>query len=155
MRTMSLGKGLPFGLIVWLISMSGWTAEAPKAASGPWQTDLKTAWETASEQQRPLLVFLTTDGCAYCQKMKQTTLRDKGVQADVSARYIPILLNAKDEPDLVKMLKIRVYPSVVVIEPSGDVVESISGYQSAKQLREKLAPKTRQAVREKPARSVR
>lgn len=155
MRTMSFGKGLPFGLIVWLIGIVGWTADAPKTASGPWHSDLKTAWETASAQERPLLVFLTTDGCAYCQKMKQTTLRDKGVQADLSARFIPVVLNSKDEPDLVKMLKIRVYPSVVVIEPSGDVVESISGYQTAKQLREKLAPKTRQATREKPARSVR
>lgn len=155
MRTMSFGKGLPFGLFVWLIGIVGWTADAPKTASGPWHSDLKTAWETASEQERPLLVFLTTDGCAYCQKMKQTTLRDKGVQADLSARFIPVVLNSKDEPDLVKMLKIRVYPSVVVIEPSGDVVESISGYQTAKQLREKLAPKTRQATREKPVRSVR
>jgi thioredoxin-related protein len=141
--------------MVWLIGVSSWAAEAPKSAGQPWHSDLKSAWETASEQQRPLLVFLTTDGCAYCQKMKQTTLRDKGVQVDVSTRFIPVVLNAKDEPDLVKLLKIRVYPSVVVIEPSGDVVESISGYQTAKQLRDKLAPKTRQAAREKPSRTVR
>jgi hypothetical protein len=45
---------------------------------------------------------------------------------------------------------VRTFPTLVVIQPNGDVVESISGYQTPKQLREKLAPIVRQAARGKP-----
>jgi thioredoxin-related protein len=113
-----------------------------------WEPDLKTAWRAAREQQRPLLLFLTMDNCAHCQKMKQTTLQDKGVQTDIDSRFVAVTINVKDEPDFVKMLGISTLPTTVVIQPNGDVVESMRGYLTAKQFREKLLSTARQAAAE-------
>ncbi|MCU0961400.1 MAG: thioredoxin family protein [Pirellulaceae bacterium] len=115
-----------------------------------WSGSLTTAWRAAREQQRPLLLFVTMDTCVHCQKMKQTTLKDAAVQSDLKERFIPVALNVKDEPEFIKTLRVRTFPTLVVIQPNGDVVESISGYQTPKQLREKLAPIVRQAARGKP-----
>jgi thioredoxin-related protein len=128
---------------------------ARTSAGLKWTGDLEAAWDASREQQRPLLLFVTMDGCAHCQKMKQTTLRDKDVQQDVQALFIPVAVNEKDAPELVKKLRLRLFPALVVIQPDGEVLESLSGYQTPKQLREKLAPTVRQAAREAKPRITR
>jgi len=113
--------------------------EPAKTSSGlQWTADLAAAREAAREQQRPLLLFVTMDGCTHCQRMKQTTLRDKDLQRELQAEFIPVMFNVKDQPELVKSLRLRLFPTLVVIQPNGKVRESISGYQTARQLREKL-----------------
>jgi thioredoxin-related protein len=130
--------------------------EPAKAGAGlKWTNDLAIAWQAAREQQRPLLLFVTMEGCVHCQKMKQTTLRDEDVQSDLRTRFIPVALNAKDEPELVKVLRLRLFPAMVVIQPDGDVLESINGYQTPKQLRERLSSTVRQAAHEAKPRTNR
>jgi thioredoxin-related protein len=153
--TKHIWKGIPVVLIVLATSMMGGAAEPTKDDGIKWSADLKTAWELASEQQRPLLVFITMDGCPFCQKMKQTTLRDKAVQGDLKSRFVTVALNVKDEPEFIKILHIRTFPSTVVIQPNGDVVESITGYQTPKQLRDKLSSSTRQAALDNNSRKTR
>jgi thioredoxin-related protein len=142
-------------MILLAVSMMSGAAEPVKDDGIKWSGDLKTAWEVASDQQRPLLVFVTMDGCSHCQRMKQTTLRDKAVQGDLKSGFVLVALNVKDEPEFIKILRIQTFPAMVVIQPNGDVVESISGYQTPKQLREKLSSTTRQASLKKPPRTIR
>jgi thioredoxin-related protein len=140
-----------------LTSPSILCAADPVRASGEvaWSGSLVSAWRTAREQQRPLFVFVTMDSCAHCQKMKQVTFKDTQIQGELKARFVPVTLNVEDEPDFVKILRVRSFPTLVVIQPNGDVVESISGYQTPKQLREKLSVAVRQASHEKAGRSAR
>lgn len=58
-----------------------------------WTADLTAAREAARKQQRPLLLFVTMDGCVHCQKMKQTTLRDRDLQRELQAEFIPVMFN--------------------------------------------------------------
>ncbi|MHB8972848.1 MAG: thioredoxin family protein [Pirellulaceae bacterium] len=155
MLTRQIWQGFWVGVILLACSVPSGAAEPAKDDGVKWSGDLKTAWEVASDRQRPLLVFVTMDGCAYCQKMKQTTLRDKAVQHDLKSGFVLVAVNVKDEPDFIKILQIRTFPAMVVIQPNGDVVESISGYQTPKQLRDKLSSTTRQASREKNPQLVR
>ena len=142
-------KGILVALVMFASTITLAAKEPAKADTGlKWTGDLATAWETAREQQRPLLLFVTMDGCPHCQKMKQTTLRDKDVQSDLQSGFIPVALNVKDEPELAKKLRLRLFPALVVIQPDGNVLESIGGYQTPKQLREKLSATIRQASRE-------
>jgi thioredoxin-related protein len=135
---------------VWLTCLA--VAFAAESARRPpalqWTQDLVAAWRTARDEQRPLFLFLTMDGCVHCQRMKQTTLQDVRVQHELKSRFVPVALNVKDEPEFVKVLRVRSFPTLVVIQPNGDVVESISGFQTAKQLREKLESDFRQASHE-------
>jgi thioredoxin-related protein len=149
-------KGIPVAVIICAAAITLSANEPAKTAAGlKWIADLEVAREAALEQQRPLLLFVTMDGCVHCQKMKQTTLRDKDVQNDVRASFIPVAFNEKDEPELVKKLRLRLFPALVVVQPNGTVLESISGYQTPKQLREKLASTIRQASRDAKPRTTR
>jgi thioredoxin-related protein len=144
------------GVVILLAAATLAAKEPTKPNTGlKWAPDLATAWETARDRQRPLLIFVTMDGCLHCQKMKQTTLRDKDVQRDVQDEFVPVTLNAKDEPKLIKKLGLTLFPAVVVIHPDGEVLDSISGYQTAKQLREKLSSTLREAARDTTSRKTR
>ena len=149
-------RGIPVAVIMLASTLAVSAKEPAKVSTGlKWTDDLAMAWQAAREQQRPLLLFVTMDGCAHCQKMKQTTLRDEKVRSDLQARFIPVALNAKDEPELVKVLRLRLFPAMVVIQPNGDVSESISGYQTPTQLRERLSSTVRQALHEAKPRTNR
>ncbi len=87
--------------------------------------------------------------------MKQTTLKDAAIQSELKRRFIPVALNVKDAPEFIQTLRVRSFPTLLVIDPNGDVVESISGYQTPKQLRDKLAPTAREVARGKSAAAVR
>lgn len=145
-------RAVPIVLIVLASTITLIANEPAQTNQGlKWTGDLDAAWTSAREKQRPLLLFVTMDGCVHCQRMKLTTLRDKGVQHDLEKEFVPVTLNAKDKPELVKRLRLRLFPTVVVIQPNGTVMESITGYQSPKQLREKLSATLRQASRETSA----
>ena len=62
--------------------------------------------------------------------MKQTTFRDKDVQRDIESWFVAVSLNVKDDPAFVKTLGIKIFPATVIIQPNGDVVESLRGYDS-------------------------
>ena len=100
-------QGMPIVMIVLASAIFGHAAERKNGESGlSWDHNLKTAWRAARDQQRPLLLFLTIDGCAHCQKMKQTTLQDKHVQNDLQSHFVPVSLNASEEPEFVKLLQV-------------------------------------------------
>ncbi len=44
------------------------------AQEAAWSTDLRSAWQTAQNANRPLLMFVTSSHCPYCRKMKSNTL---------------------------------------------------------------------------------
>ncbi len=116
-----------------------------------WDRDVRSAWQTAQETQRPLLVFVTMDDCLFCQKMKKTTLQDRQVVSDLQLQFVPVAVNVKDQPDFVKLLMVKSFPTTVVILNNGDVIDSIAGYQTPKQLHERLLSTLRQAAREQRA----
>ncbi len=131
------------------------TATPHSKESLDWDRDVRTAWRTALETQRPLVVFITMDDCLFCQKMKKTTLQDRQVVSDLRLQFVPVAVNVKDQPDLVKLLLIKSFPTTVVILNNGDVIESITGYQTPKQLHERLLSTLRQAAREQHVNATR
>ena len=60
-----------------------------------------------------------------------------------------VALNVKEAPDLVQRLEVKSLPTTVIIETNGDVVDSISGYQTPKQLRQRLHATLRLVAQER------
>ncbi len=139
-------------LIVLALTALGSASEPSRGShSLNWEQDIRSAWQLAVKADRPMLVFLTMDDCIYCKKMKRTTLRDRQVVRDLQSQFVSVTLNVKDAPDLVKLLKVKSFPTTVIIETNGDVVESIAGFQSVKQLRERLHKTLRQVAQQRGA----
>jgi thioredoxin-related protein len=138
------------GLIVMLVLANyAVAANQPRTEQSlQWQGDVREAWQLAQKSDRPLLVFITMDSCLYCEKMKKTTLRDRFVVRDVHSAFVPVTVNLKDVPDLVELLMVKSFPTTVVIHTNGDVIESMSGYQTSRQLRQRLQASLRVVARE-------
>lgn len=70
-------------LVVAVVLGGASVASAEKAGAIAWRSDVDRAWKASKQQNRPLLLFVTLDGCGYCTKMKQHTYRDPAVVKDV------------------------------------------------------------------------
>ena len=147
---------MPILLVLFAVTTAASAADRAQGRNSiPWNRDVKAAWKLALEHQRPLLLFVTTDGCVHCRRMKQTTFKDRGVVNDLRDRFIVVAVKAKQEPELLRRLKIKSVPTTVIILTNGDVIDSISGFQTPKQLRERLLSTYKQASHQGPPRTNR
>jgi len=151
---MIVDNPLPFRLlgtavVLMLTALSHADEKSGGSSKLDWDRDVRAVWQTARRTDRPMLVFVTMDSCLYCQKMKKTTLDDRDVIRDLRMHFEPVVLHVKDAPDLVQLLGIKSLPTTVIVLTNGDVVELLSGYQTARQLRQRLHATLRLVARER------
>ncbi len=79
--------------------------------------------------------------------MKKQTLQDESIVKQVSEGFIAVKVDAKEDPELLKKLRVRLLPTTVILKPNGAVVESIRGFQTAEQLRKRLLSTERTAAK--------
>jgi protein disulfide-isomerase len=116
----------------------------PAKAAAPakpvaWQKDMKAAWAETKTSQRPLLVFIVSEGCVYCEQMEAQTFRDERIMRTLHESFVANRLEAETNQQFVQKLGIRLYPAMVIIAPDAHVIDQISGFLPAQQLQERLA----------------
>ena len=121
-----------FCLLAMAASSSVCAAE-PQAKT--WHYDLKTAWQASQEQERPILLYVTMKCCYYCEKMRHDTYANTSVVDDIHRTYVPASIDSKRYPDLVEKLKVRRFPTTIVVGQDGKVIDSITGYVGPDQMR--------------------
>ncbi len=99
-----------------------------------WRYDLEAAWQTTQTEGRPLLLFLTSDNCRYCVLMKDGTWRNPEVAAAVNAQFVPVEVNTAAQRHLIEILNVKILPTTLVISPSREVLERVSGHVSPAEL---------------------
>ena len=118
----------------------GAAVAAEQSASIQWQTDLEQAVTNARETKKPLLIQLTATWCGYCKKMQRETNEDKEVVQAVNECFVPIMLDADANPEVMKLLKVEGLPTTVVVDTETREASSFRGFRTAKQLRSDLKP---------------
>ena len=111
-----------------------------------WHSDAKQAWEAMRKQGRPLLLFITTDGCGYCNRMKTATYGDNKVGSEVGSKFVALKLNADHdlEDAWLERFGIEYFPTTLLITPDLKVVDRIEGYVDA----EKMYPRLSKVARD-------
>lgn len=121
-----------------------------------WQTNAQQAWDQAREEGRPLVMFITRQGCHYCEKMKSQTFTDQELCGYLEAGFVPLEVDSSQEQEVANKLGVRAYPTTVVIAVRATqpvLLDRIVGYMSADKLRQRLAvAKQRDAVARKQSR---
>jgi len=116
-----------------LMLMVAWNLTVPVEAnppSGPWLTDLSEAFNTAKEQNKPVLVMFSAAWCQPCNEMKNEVFTQPSVQQALSA-WVPVYVDEAQSPDLVKRFKIEGYPSFVLLSNKGVEEDRFMGARSA------------------------
>ena len=103
-----------------------------------WNSEYDAAYHKMQAQNRPMLVFVKSNACLYCQKMEAQTYSHPEVINEVSERFVPAVINSHNEPTLARQLGATVYPTTVIISADGRIVDSIPGFLTADEFRSRL-----------------
>jgi len=99
---------------------------------------LSGAWRAAKKSNRRILLYATMDHCHYCKKMQTHTLAQQRVRSLMRNDFEPVRIDRSQQPKLVKQLGIRIYPTTIIANADGKIVDRIEGYVPAKSLVQRL-----------------
>lgn len=121
-----------------LAGMCALTGLSVHADELPWAVDLQREIATAAARAQPLVLLVTLDGCAYCDRVRRLYLQPLHalghvpvVQIDMRSRTSlrdPTGRTAHGE-DLVRQWKVTVAPTVLFLGPGGvELAPRLIGY---------------------------
>ena len=140
----SLPRRLSVALFVVLSSLS-WGAVLHAADATGWSSELELALRGAAEREQLVLLYLSSDRCKYCTQMVETTLAEPELRRAIEDYFVPVAVNGNARPDLVRRLKVRAFPTTVVLDARGRVVKQVVGFQTGPKLWQQVGPHARLA----------
>ncbi len=101
-------------------------------------TSYPDAWTAAQQSNRPILLYVTMPGCPHCDKMMDETYRLPNVEEMVSESFETVYVSRRTHAKLVKSLKVKWYPTTVLVGTNNKVVDVIEGFVDAKVFQRRL-----------------
>ncbi len=89
--------------------------------------DLKDALLKARKEHKPVMVYVKSDSCTYCDKMSERTLNDQGVQKNMQG-FIFVTADKNSIEAKRYLPPTRYTPTVYFISPKFKVVNTVKGY---------------------------
>ncbi len=121
---------------------------AAEAAPIVWHRDVKTAWQSTQQQGRPLLVFVTTEHCMYCTKMKRATYANPTVADTINRSFVPLVLDGENASPLLADLAVKGFPATFIISPGAVILDRLDGYVPPDKLMPRLSAASQPASRQ-------
>jgi thioredoxin-related protein len=103
-------------------------------AQGPdiqWRTDYNAARKEADKKGLPLVIEFSTDNCFWCRRLENETFADPVVAKVMNEKFVALKIDANKDAQLVQMLSIRAYPTVILAAPDGKILGTLEGYKDA------------------------
>ena len=112
----------------------------PAVVKIQWHTNLQQAAELAQKSGKPILVQFTAEWCTFCHKMLDETLTNQKIAKQVNECFIPVVLDADENEQIVAALGVEAFPTTVVISPDLKSANRMVGYFRPAQFESQLAP---------------
>ena len=109
-------------------------AQAGLTKGIPWIHSSAEAMAVARQTNAPILAFVTSSHCHFCQKMDAQTWDDGSVVRQVNAGFVPLRVDADREPKLVESLRVRAFPTTLIFTPQGQVIDAAEGFMAPAKL---------------------
>lgn len=105
--------------------------------SGPpiWYDDFDAGWRESKRSGLPMVVFITSDNCIYCDAMKKDTWCDGEILGQLRHDFVAIQLKRDRDSELLSRITVPSYPMTLVASPEGKVIDQRLGYQPPDQVR--------------------
>lgn len=93
----------------------------------------------AKEENKLIFVDIYTNWCGPCKKLSKTTFQDKKIGQDMNASFINMKWDAesKDYRAICKELGVKSYPTLLFIQPNGEVFSRLNGFHDVKTFNKK------------------
>jgi thioredoxin-related protein len=89
--------------------------------------NLKDALLQAKREHKPLMIYVKSDACAFCDKMKNNTLSDAGIQANIQD-FIFVTADKSSSEAQKYLPATRYTPTVYFISSELKAVNTVKGY---------------------------
>ena len=114
---------------------------APTAAGSeiPW---LRSATEAAIQSQatgKPILVYVRSKNCHYCDLLQKNTWQDPATKARVMKEMIPLKLTLEENKEAIEAMKVKGFPSVIVFSPRREFIGRFDGYMTPEQFQSQVS----------------
>lgn len=101
--------------------------------------ELEMAKKAAAENSRHLIVFVSMDNCAFCDKMTSSTFSDDSVTNLLAkSAFETVTVKKENYAEFVSRHEIAIYPSTLVFSPEGNLLKKIDGYVDAAEFTARL-----------------
>lgn len=104
--------------------------------------DVNKAITEAEKEKRYIMVDVTADWCGWCKKMDATTFKNKEVAAYLKNNLVAVKVNTQQSGGraFADKYKVRGLPTIVYLDYEGNLMKSVPGFKTAKQLLLDLKP---------------
>ena len=93
-------------------------------------SDFDSGQARMRKEGRPLLLYITAQGCTYCERLRSEAFSLSHVISDINQSFIPVKVDGRLRQDIAQRFQVRLFPTLAIIHPNGEVVEMWSGYTS-------------------------
>lgn len=98
----------------------------PIFAETKWLLSLDKALEKARIENKPVFIDLYTDWCVYCKQLEENIFPMKDVSSELE-KFITVRINGDLSQDLVSKFSVRGYPTILVLDKNGYLIDKITG----------------------------
>jgi protein disulfide-isomerase len=95
---------------------------AEQATSVAWRTNLDQAKVEAAQSRKFLLVHFTTKTCGPCRLLDQQVFGQPHVGPAIEQNFVPVRLDADENPAIAKMFQVDRVPAEFVVSPEGQIL---------------------------------
>ncbi|MEM6688012.1 MAG: thioredoxin family protein [Planctomycetota bacterium] len=93
-----------------------------------WHNNLESGWAESKRRNVPMVIFVSSERCQYCEAMKRTTWCDGAISKRLRD-FVAIRLNPKDNAETLGRIHVPMYPTTMIGAPEGRILEHRTGYQ--------------------------
>ncbi len=104
-------------------------------ASSVWHDNFDEGWRESKRRGLPMVVFITSDNCVYCDAMKKDTWCNGEILGQLRQNFVAIQLKRDRDSELLSRIKVPSYPMTLVASPEGKVTDQRIVYQPPDQVR--------------------
>jgi len=96
------------------------------------------AWTAAQKANKPILIFATTSNCPHCVRMIGESYRSPQISRFVNDSFETVYVDRGEQPELTAKLRVRWFPTTIIVGPNNQVLDVIEGYVDPKTLAQRL-----------------
>jgi thiol:disulfide interchange protein DsbD len=108
-------------------------AETAPAALPPGFPLLDEALARAKSERKLIVLDLSAEWCAPCQRMEKTTFADAEV-LELLARCVLVKIDTDRQPGLARQMGVIGLPDIRFVSPDGKILHRLRGFQDAESL---------------------
>jgi len=92
-----------------------------------WEKDIATAFAKAKEENKTVMIYVETDNCPWCRKMKHRTLANDSV-FDKLKDYIVVRTLKNSQEAQKYRLHVKYVPTIFFYSPKEELYQKTIGY---------------------------